>query len=215
LIVGLATATICLWIFFFIRRRRRRRRIDHDSAVSASLADAGYNRAPIDDEDFGPAPGMRQRFGSSSSRPSLSTPITDEERAAESTVPSVQLYDPYADYGRSVAGSGYIPARSSSPSQYSRDRGEGTYTSGVSRRTDSAHVPEHGSGSTDPLLDGSISLQTIPRPYTLTSPPVPSRSSKRQEAQDISGPSSSRGSPPPPLYRAGEAGGIRRDQKIG
>lgn len=217
MIVGLATATICLWIFFFIRRRRRRRRIDHDSAVSASLAAAGYNRAPIDDEDFGPTPGMRQRFGSSSSRPSLSTPITDEERAAESTVPSVQLYDPYADYGRSVTGSGYIPARSSSPSQYSRDRAEGTYTSGVSRRTVSAHVPEHGSGSTGPLLHGSISPQAIPHPYTLASPTVPPRNPKRQETQDISGPSSSRNSdsPPPPLYRAGGGGDMRGDQKIG
>src|SRR6266852_7464057 len=80
LIVGLAAATICLWIFFFVRRRRRRRRIDHQSEVSATLAAAGYNRAPIDDEDFGPGLGMRQRFGSFSSHPTISTPITDEER---------------------------------------------------------------------------------------------------------------------------------------
>ena len=159
---------------------------------------------------------MRQRFGSSSSRPSLSTPITDEERVAESTVPSVQLYDPYADYGRSVTGSGYIPARSSSPSQYSRDRAEGTYTSGVSRRTGSAHVPEHGSGSADPLLYSSIAPQTIPHPYTLTYPTVPPRNPKRQEAQDMTSPSSSRysESPPPPLYRAGGGGAHRGDQKI-
>ncbi|KAI0257115.1 hypothetical protein BJV78DRAFT_1085040, partial [Lactifluus subvellereus] len=68
LIVGLAAATICLWIFFFIRRRRRRRRIEHESAVSASLAAAGYNRELIDDEDFSSGPGMRQRYGSFSSQ---------------------------------------------------------------------------------------------------------------------------------------------------
>jgi hypothetical protein len=204
LIVGLAAATICLWIFFFLRRRRRRRRIDYDSAVSASLADAGYNRAPIDDEDFGPAPGMRQRFGSLSSHPSLTTPITDDERAAESTVPSVNLYDPYAEYGRPVAGSGYIPARSSSPSQHSRDRAaEGTYTTGASRRSGSAHVPDHGSGSIDPLLP-----QTIPHPYTLSFPTVPPRNPNRKGSQDIAGPSTVRytDSPPPPLYGAGGGG---------
>ena len=217
MIVGLAAATICLWIFFFIRRRGRRRRIDHDSAVSASLAAAGYNRAPIDDEDFGPAPGMRQRFGSLSSHPSLSTPITDEERAAETTIPSVNLYDPYADYGHPVTGSGYIPARSSSPSQNSRDRTEGTYTSGASRRPGSAHIPEHGSGSTDPLLSGPMATQVIPHPYTLSYPTVPPRNPKRQESQDMAGPSGSRSTDelPPPIYRAGGGRDHIRDQKVG
>ena len=211
LIVGLASATICLWIFFFLRRRRRRRRTDHDSAVSASLAAAGYNRAPIDDEDFGsPAPGMRQRFGSLSSHPSLTTPITDEERA---TMPSVNLFDPYAEVGHPVTGSGYIPARSSSPSQYSRDRAEGTYTSGVSRRSGSAHVPEHSSGSRDALLSGSIPSQAIPHPYTLSSPTVPPRNPRRKGEQDIAGPSTVRytDSPPPPLYHAADEG----NQKLG
>lgn len=212
MIVGLAVATICLWIFFFIRRRRRRRRIDHDTAVSASLAAAGYNRAPIDDEDFGPGPGMRQRFGSFSSHPSLTTPITDEERGAEGPVPSVNLYDPYAEYGRPVTGGGYIPApRSESPSQHSRDRAaEGSYTSGVSRRTGSKHVPEHGTGSADPLLSGSVPLQAIPEPFTLTHPTVPARNPKRLEAQlDESPGGSGSHTPPPPEYRT--AGG--RDQR--
>jgi len=155
---------------------------------------------------------MRQRFGSFSSHPSLTTPITDDERAGESTMPSVNLYDPYAEYGRSVAGSGYIPARSSSPpSQYSRDRGEGTYTSGMSRRSGSAHVPEHGSGSIDPLLPGTIPFQAIPHPYTLSSPTVPPRNPNRKGTQDIAGPSTTRytDSPPPPLYRAAGEGDQR------
>ncbi len=162
---------------------------------------------------------MRQRFGSLSSHPSLSTPITDEERAAETNVHAVNLYDPYADYGRPVAGSGYIPARSESPSRHSRDRmAEGTYTSGASRHTGSALVPDRSSGSTDPLLSGPIPPQAIPQPYTLSSPTVPPRNPKRMggqegQSQESAGGSGSRHADerPPPEYRA--AGG--RDKKPG
>jgi hypothetical protein len=67
--------------------RRRRCRIDHQSEVSVTLAAADYNRVPIEDEDLGPGSGMRQRFGSFSSHPTISTPTTDEERAADATRP--------------------------------------------------------------------------------------------------------------------------------
>lgn len=216
LIVGLAAATICLWIFFFIRRRRRRRRIDHASEVSATLAAAGYNRAPIDDEDLGPGPGMRQRFGSFSSHPTISTPITDEERAGEAPGPT-NLYDPYAEYGRPVAGSGYIPARSESPSLYSRDRrAEGSYTSGGSRPGGGSHVPQHSTGSADQLLSGGIPPHAIPEPFPLSSPMVPPRNPKRQEAlsqdsSDVSGSQNPFDVPPPDYRGRGVAGG--RDQK--
>ncbi len=204
LIVGLAAATICLWIFFFIRRRRRRRRIEHQSEVSASLAAAGYNRAPIDDEDLGP---MRERFGSLGSHPTISTPITDDERAVDLPGGPMNLYDPYAEYGRPVGGSGYIPARSESPSQYSRDRVGSSYTSAGSRP---GHVPQHSTGSVDRLLSG-IPSQAIPEPFPLSSPIVPPRNPKRQEAQGRGSGSNSPNpfDPPPPDYRA--AGG--RDQK--
>lgn len=216
LIVGLAAATICLWIFFFIRRRRRRRRIDHQSEVSATLAAAGYNRAPIDDEDLGPDPGMRQRFGSFSSHPTISTPITDEERAADAPGPTAHLYDPYAEYGRPVAGSGYIPARSESPSLNNRDhRAEDSYASGSSRRGGS-YVPQQSSGSADQLLSGGVPPHAFPEPFTLSSPVVPPRNPKRQEvqSQDSSSVSGSQNpfDPPPPGYRGrGIAGG--RDEK--
>ena len=213
LIIGLAAATICLWIFFFCRKRRGRRQIEHDIAISQSLAAAGYNRAPIDDEDFGP--GMRQRFGSLSSHPTIGTPITDEERAADAGPGAVNLYDPYADYGRPIGGSGYIPARADSPSQHSRDRtADDTYSSGASRRTGSMHISQHGSGSGDPLL-ASMALppHAIPQPFTLTNPTVPLRNPKRKGGQEGQPSEEAGGSssyePPPPVYRA--AGG--RDQK--
>jgi len=191
-----------------MRKRRRRRRIEHESEVSATLADAGYNRAPIDDEDFGPGPAMRQRFGSFSSHPTISTPITDEERAAEPRGPTANLYDPYADYGRPVGNTGYIPARSESPSLYSRDRrAEGSRTSGGSRRGGS-HVPRHSTGSADQLLSGGT---PPPEPFLQSSPTVPPRNPKRQEAlsQDSST-AQNPFDPPPPDYR-GSGGG--RDQK--
>jgi hypothetical protein len=200
LIVGLAAATICLWIFFFIRRRRRRRRIEHEMEVSESLTAAGYNRAPIDDEDLSQGFGMRQRFGSLSSHPTISTPITDDERAAGATGPSVDLYDPYENYGRPVAGSGYIPARSESPSQGRNSMAVESYasTGSGSRRTGSGHVPQHSVGSSDQLLSGI----PIPEPFPLSSPLVPPRNPKRQEAGD---------SPPPDYRGQGVPGG--RDQK--
>ncbi len=215
LIVGLGAATICLWIFFFIRRRRRRRRIEHESEVSATLAAAGYNRAPIDDEDFGPGPGMRQRFGSFSSHPTIDTPITDDERAMEASSAPVNLYDPYAEYGRPIGGSGYIPARSESPSQHSRDRRvEGSYTSGDSRR--GGHVPRHSIGSSDQLLSGGIPPQAIPEPFPLSPPTpiVPPRNPKRKQSRSPGDPGES-GSEnpfdrPPPDYRGREQ---LRDQK--
>ncbi|KAF4572944.1 hypothetical protein EYR36_007454 [Pleurotus pulmonarius] len=54
-LVGLAAASILLFVIFAVRRRRRTQRIEHDTAVSATLAAAGYGRSPIvDDDDDGP-----------------------------------------------------------------------------------------------------------------------------------------------------------------
>ncbi|KAG6868599.1 hypothetical protein C0993_000625 [Termitomyces sp. T159_Od127] len=65
-VVGLAAASIFLWILFALRRRRRTRRLEHDTAVSATLAAAGFHRTPLDDDDENEnANGSRRsRFGS-------------------------------------------------------------------------------------------------------------------------------------------------------
>ncbi|KAH9081632.1 hypothetical protein EDB83DRAFT_2333945 [Lactarius deliciosus] len=183
LIVGLAAASICLWIFFFVRRRRRRRRIDHETAVSASLAAAGYNRAPIDDEeDFGPGPGMRERFNSMSSHPTISTPITEEERAAEGAATSATLYDPYTDFNRPVgAVSGFVPTRSDSPAQRGQDN---SYSSGTSR-PGTGHPPRYSTGSLDPLLVGMAAAPMgTPGPSVppTPTPTLPPRSPRRPTA---------------------------------
>ncbi len=200
LIVGLAAASICLWILFFVRRRRRRRRIDHETAVSASLAAAGYNRAPIDDEeDIGPGPGMRQRFNSMGSHPTISTPITEEERVAEAAAGSTALYDPYTDYARPVGGvAGYVPARSDSPAQHGRDS---SYSSGMSRAPGPGHPPRYSTGSLDPLLAGIVAAPLgTPGPSVPPTPTLPPRSPRRlaaahlQQSQENPVPSSTRDS---------------------
>jgi hypothetical protein len=212
LIVGLGAATICLWIFFFIRRRRRRRRIEHESAVSASLAAAGYNREPIDDEDFPPGPGMRQRFGSFGSHPSINTPITDDERAAEAAGPTVNLFDPYVGYGRPVGSTGYIPARSESPSQHDRAGTLGdSYASGVSNPMGSAHVPQYSIGNSDQLLAGVVTpVQTTPEGVPGPSqaiPTPPPRNPKRPQSPENLGGSGLQdpNEHPPPDYRLNPA----------
>ena len=145
--------------------------------MSASLAAAGYNRTPIDDEDdFGSRSGMRQRFNSMGSRPTISTPITEEERAAEAAAVA-HHYDPYADFGRPVGGiSGYAPVRSDSPSQHGRDS---SYSSGTSRPAGSVSAPRPSTGSTDPLLTGMAGPPQGPPEYIESTPVVPLRSPRR------------------------------------
>ena len=47
--------SILIFIAFYVRRRRRRARIEHDTAVSATLAAAGFKRSPLDDDMDGPS----------------------------------------------------------------------------------------------------------------------------------------------------------------
>ncbi|KIP01181.1 hypothetical protein PHLGIDRAFT_384031 [Phlebiopsis gigantea 11061_1 CR5-6] len=127
LIVGLAAASIVLFLFFFIKRRHRNRRLEYDTAVASTLAAAGYNRQPLDGDDYDEGGGMRQRRRSSPSAlatvSSLGTqaaavqPYTDDPtgRRAE--------FDPYSAYSAappqtppaSARRDGYVPARTSSP----------------------------------------------------------------------------------------------------
>lgn len=171
LIVGLAAATICLWIFFFVRRRRRTRRLEHDTAVSATLAAVGFNRTPlVDDDDDDEEAGrgaLRHRGGSGSLQMAqrsgnLSLPTDDELGVGRG-------FDPYVPYGP-VAGSGpasqgYIPARTASPppgpgaGHYPQDSvGSADRASGHSP---SGHIPRYSAGSYEPLL-ANMSSQASP-----------------------------------------------------
>lgn len=208
LIVGLAAASIVLWIFFSLRRRRRTRKLEHDTAVSATLAAAGFNRSPIDDDEdegtLGQKQGeMAQRsgFGSFSTQPASHAHAdlpTDEELGVASA------YDPYAAYGP-VAGAGpssqgYVPARTSPPtgsgslSHHLTDSygsGGGNRSAGPSQ---SGHIPHPSAGSYEPLLAGMADGPTSPEIGGAMPPPTP---------------------PPKNPARAGAQGPIRGDAESG
>ncbi|KAI0031148.1 hypothetical protein K488DRAFT_71630 [Vararia minispora EC-137] len=170
LVVGLAAAAILLFLFFFVRRRRRQRRIEHDTAVSATLAAAGYNRAPIDDEDLGPpmsqsGPGV---LGSLASQPTLPT---DEELGVGGSGP---VFDPYASFpGERPSTTGYTGL----PTQPSPPPGAAAPSGPRSR----SHHPSYSAGSYEPLLANMASADS-PEPESPAPPTVPPRNPKR--AQD-------------------------------
>jgi hypothetical protein len=110
------------------------------------------------------------------SHPTISTPITEEERAVEAAAVA-HHYDPYADFGRPVGGiSGYAPVRSDSPSQHGRDS---SYSSGTSRPQGSVVISHQSTGSMDPLLTGMAVSPSGPPEYSQSTPMVPARSPRR------------------------------------
>ncbi|KAJ4499609.1 hypothetical protein C8R41DRAFT_929859 [Lentinula lateritia] len=70
-ILQLSPATsIIIFLAFYIRRRRRRARIEHDTAVSATLAAAGFTRRALDDDlDDGPGSTATGRYRDSDGDP--------------------------------------------------------------------------------------------------------------------------------------------------
>lgn len=195
LIVGLAAASIVLFLFFFIKRRHRNRRLEYDTAVASTLAAAGYNRQPLDGDDYDEGGGMRQRRRSSPSAlatvSSLGTqaaavqPYTDDPtgRRAE--------FDPYSAYSAappqtppaSARRDGYVPARTSSPplghSHSASTSSMGHVMGG------GGHIPRESAGSFEPLLaaaGGSAPSTPGPvAPSTSAGPPpaIPPKSPRR------------------------------------
>ena len=178
-LVGLAAASIVLWVIFAVRRRRRTRRLEHDTAVSATLAAAGFHRTPLDDDDD-PATGTnRSRYGS---------PVTDPFHAhqrsssglAMSSIPSAGRasaayqdnhdpndYNPYTDHVVPPgARDGYIstpPPPTAHLNGHLRTRS----SSGGLAEMGVAHFPYHSaSGSHEPLLASHYrgSLGSTPSP---------------------------------------------------
>lgn len=165
LLVGLAVASILLWILFAIRRRRRTQRLDHDTAVSATLAAAGFHRTLLDDDDDQPGGSHRSPFGSSdlemiqrSSAIGTSSSAPSAGRASaylDSTHPDdPEPFNPYIDYNPpSVAREGNPSRPNSSPPPAA------FYNSPYRDRTDSGtagdhvgHSASHSAGSYEPLL---------------------------------------------------------------
>lgn len=186
-LVGLASASIILWIFFAVRRRRRTRRLEHDTAVSATLAAAGFHRTPLDDDDDPGASSRRSRYGSpdylnpgkrsSSGLAMSSVPSAGRASAVYLDEPNAE-YNPYTDRDYIVpAGSrdGYISGTPHPPSAFLmgsyRDRnssgGGGETGAGFGHSSSGS-----GTGSFEPLL---ASYHSNLRDQGAGSPPPPPR----------------------------------------
>ncbi|THH34006.1 hypothetical protein EUX98_g134 [Antrodiella citrinella] len=163
---SLAAASIVLFLYFFIRRRRRTARLEHDAAVASTLAEAGFNRTPVDGDDDDVR--MRQNsFGTRTfgSIPSASQPGTlasaggaPPERYLDDpfAAPPPLEFNPYDGFGAiaapaaAVAGTsrnGYAPARTSSPPPGGGHSHNHSYSS-----SSGGHAARESAGSFEPLL---------------------------------------------------------------
>lgn len=162
MVVGLAAASIFLWILFAVRRRRRTRRLEHDTAVSATLAAAGFHRTPLDDDDINVDSSRRSRFGSpdvemnqrSSSGFASSTP-SGARTSAYIDSPHPDDPDPFNPYHDYVVPPNAAGAPGSNPPPVAffvgpyRDR-NGSGSAGGDRVV--SHSASHSAGSYEPLL---------------------------------------------------------------
>lgn len=143
--------------------------MDHDSAVSATLAAAGLYRTPLDDDEpegrHGTSPELEMNERGSSRTGLQSQPsngrMSNYFDAAEPD--SGDPFNPYAEFGvPSGSRDGYVPARASSPEEHYRDRQGSTSTAGF--------VMGHSaSGSYEPLL-ASYYRQSAASPPSPTLP---------------------------------------------
>ncbi|KAL4070910.1 hypothetical protein J3A83DRAFT_3306417 [Scleroderma citrinum] len=181
IVVGLAAASIVLWILFAIRRRYRVRRLEHDSAIQAAVAAAGFNRAPLDDDDDGHTrtPHSRSQFSSEmgqrgsyfGSLHNFGLSQYDDEQAG---------FNPYADYPNLHQGSrntaGYVPAPTASPPPGAERptvsaAGTEEFNSNRDRKSSFGHTPTYSAGSFEPLLSGYAQNSEPPPNHPPTPPP--------------------------------------------
>lgn len=177
LIVGLAAASIALFVFFYIRRRRRNQRLEHDAAVASTLAAVGFNRRPLDDDEE-KAPSPRRSSAPSATMSTLPNssfssgalnlgmaigarpPTADSITAGPSTLGPD--FDPYAAVGTppppavfpsQARKDGYLPARTASPPPGAYDRTR-RQTHSTSTSASWGHAAKGSVASTEPLLAG-------------------------------------------------------------
>lgn len=204
LIVGLAAATIVIWLIFAVSRRRKRRRLEQE----ASLAAPAGHRSPLEDEDEEDKVGMGQANNTlpvTAARPPSA--YFDEYGSARH---ADGAYDPYVGYshpqpaglGAAVAG-GYIPARTSSPPPASPHPSTLSYghnrpPSGSNSADTGQHSRNLSFSSYEPLLSAAgINNKTppsTPGPLSTAKAPTPpprnplrptaSRSSEDRKADD-------------------------------
>jgi hypothetical protein len=172
-VVGLASASIMMWILFAIRRRQRMTRIEQDTVVEAAVTAAGLNRAPLDDDDEDDSPispntrhrissGTDQRsslfgLGGSGSPPASArlSEVLDPAKDSANSHPGFQV-----EYCASSQPEGYVPARTTSPSS----RAERCTGSSRDHKSSYGHTPTYSAGSFEPLLANYV--QNLPEQDT-------------------------------------------------
>jgi len=172
--------------------------LEHDTAVSATLAAAGFHRTPLDDDDDAPGDSRRSRFGSpdvemnqrsSAIGTTSSTPSAGRASAyIDPTHPDDQdHFNPYTDYGVPPGTrEGHPPRRTSSPPPVA------FYNGPYRDRTDSgsagdhvvSHSASHSAGSYEPLL---ASFHHSAHPSSPVQPNDPSTAQPRhsQKSSDV------------------------------
>ncbi|KAF8078652.1 hypothetical protein FPV67DRAFT_1775805 [Lyophyllum atratum] len=182
-VVGLAAASILLWILFAVRRRRRTRRLEHDTAVSATLAAAGFHRTPLDDDDVNMDSSRRSRFGSpdvemnqrSSSGFASSAPSGTRTSAyVDSPHPDdADPFNPYHDYvvpPNPAVASGSNPPPGAFVTGPYRDHNASGSAAGDHVIS---HSASHSAGSYEPLLASYYRPAPSSPVLTPTRPPSP------------------------------------------
>lgn len=161
--------------------------MEHDSAVSATLAAAGLYRTPLDDDDdeqlkrrhrTSPEVEMNER---GSSRIGMQSQPSNGRMSAYFDVAEPDSGDPFSPYTEFGAPSGnrdgYVPARASSPEEHYRDRQGSTSTAGF--------VMGHSTtGSYEPLL-ASYHRQSAASPPSPTVPLAPLAKNAEQNKEDV------------------------------
>ncbi|KAG2159834.1 uncharacterized protein EDB93DRAFT_19685 [Suillus bovinus] len=194
LVVGLAAASIVLWIFFFIRRRSRINRIDHETEVEAAVAASGFGRAPLDDDNDYRGARSPQSYSLSSAQmvqrgspvgyipdgSGLPTSTSGQPVSGGPFDDDNVAFNPYAGYivEGPPTSEGYIQARSASPPPGTERQGPPSSLglheisdSSRDRKSSYGHTPTYSVASYEPLLAAYTQGSSAER--GVSSPPTP------------------------------------------
>lgn len=181
-LVGLAAASIVLFLIFYVRRRHRAQLLVHDHAAAV--------RTPLDDEEFNPRPEMNNRASGS-----IPTSIpTSAGRTSTFFDHEGGDFNPYAEYGHPMPGSpsnptAYVPARTYSPPLGST---AAMYSPHSPQPSDNGTKGHSASPSYEPLLASFYQAQTAEE--TQDKPPTPPPRDPRRSTNATS-------NPPPVIVR--------------
>ncbi|KAF9076251.1 hypothetical protein BDP27DRAFT_1398481 [Rhodocollybia butyracea] len=156
--------SILIFVLFYVRRRRRRVRIEHDTAVSATLAAAGFTRRALDDDiDDGPPGSTGTRYRDSDPDPfgtnrsvnhsaGSGGALEMEYGYAVPMAPSAPAGQPSPSYNPPGSGPGYIPVPTAEHGNPVPGHSPGPSIGGGANLGEKGHGHNASAGSYEPLL---------------------------------------------------------------